>query len=121
METAAILISAASWWGWVGFVIAVPFLVFGIDRIDENARGTYVFRPLLLPAVILIWPIVLWRWFVLETGRDAWPLRHRPPRRSHGAAALALVITIPALIIIGISIKQTWPSDLAPVQLEAPE
>jgi hypothetical protein len=31
------------------------------------------------------------------------------------------MIAIPALIIIGVSIKQTWPSDLAPVQLEAPE
>ncbi|MEM8752847.1 MAG: hypothetical protein AAGF90_07715 [Pseudomonadota bacterium] len=119
METAAAILTFAEWWGWIGFAVAVPFLIFGIDRVDENARGAYVARPLFLPAVILIWPLVLWRWAVLEMGADEWAKRHRPPRRSHGLAALAFALAIPAVILLGLAIKQTSPIDAAP-QLLAP-
>lgn len=121
METAELILDLASWWGWIGLVVGAAFLTFGIDRIDENARGAYVFRPLLLPAVILIWPLVLWRWAVLETGSDFWPNRHRPPRRAHRFAALGFVIIIPVVILAGLAIKQTWPEAFEPVLLEAPE
>ncbi len=121
METATALVGFAELYGWIGFATAVPFLLFGIDRFDEDARGAYIYRPLLLPGVVLIWPVVLWRWAVIETGRDEWSLRHRPPRKSHGLAALALAICIPAIIITGIAVKQVWPADVAPQQLEAPK
>ena len=121
METATALVDFAEIYGWIGLAVAVPFLLFGMDRFDEDARGAYMYRPLLLPGAVLIWPIVLWRWVVIETGRDKWPLRHRPPRKSHGIAALALAICIPAIIITGIAVKQVWPADVAPQQLEAPE
>ncbi len=120
MQTAATIISIAEIWGWMGLAVAVVFLGFGIDRIDENARGSYVFRVLLVPAAVLIWPLVLWRWIVLESGRDDWVNRHRPPRRSHRWAALAFAVAIPAIIITGIAVKQTWPGDTAPIRLEAP-
>ncbi|MEO1611077.1 MAG: hypothetical protein AAFU55_01780 [Pseudomonadota bacterium] len=121
MQTAATLIALAEIWAWIGVAVAAVFLTIGIDRIDENARGAYVFRPLLFPAVLLIWPLVLWRWAVLETGRDDWAKRHRPPRRSHKAAALAFAIAIPAIIVTGLAVKQTWPEAFEPVRLEAPE
>ena len=85
-----------------------------MDRIDEDARGAYVYRPLLLLGAVLIWPLVLWRWVVLETGKDKWPQRHRPPRKSHGVAALALAICIPVIILTGVAVKQVWPADVAP-------
>ena len=69
-------------WGMVGGIVALIFLTIGVDRIDEDARGAYVFRVLVAPGVILLWPLVLWRWWVLETGRDQWALRHAPPRQS---------------------------------------
>ncbi|MDG1208268.1 MAG: hypothetical protein P8I56_18660 [Paracoccaceae bacterium] len=121
METATALVDFAEIYGWIGLSVAIPFLLFGMDRFDEDARGAYMYRPLLLPGVVLIWPLVLWRWVVVETGRDKWPLRHRPPRKAHGIAALALAVCIPAIIITGIAIKQVWPADVAPQQLEAPE
>ncbi|MEM7547388.1 MAG: hypothetical protein AAF367_17805 [Pseudomonadota bacterium] len=120
METATTILDVATWWGWIGLAVAAVFLTIGIDRIDENARGAYVFRPLLLPAVILIWPLVLWRWIVLETGRDHWPNRHRPPRRAHRYVALVFAIMMPAVILTGIAIKQTWPEGFTPVQLSEP-
>ncbi len=56
---------AFAWWGGIGLAVALVFLVFGIDRVDEAARGAYAVRPLLLPGLILLWPVVLWRWAVL--------------------------------------------------------
>lgn len=121
MQTAATILSLLEIWSWIGAAVALVFLTIGIDRIDENARGAYVFRTLLVPAVILIWPLVLWRWAVLETGRDNWANRHRPPRRAHKGAALAFAVAIPAIIITGLAVKQTWPEAFEPVRLEAPE
>ena len=94
--------------------MAAAFLAVGIDRIDENSRGTYTFRPLLIPGILLIWPLVLWRWAVLEMGRDKWPLRHAPPRRVHGKVWLVLGVVIPLILVVGLSLKQPWPADYAP-------
>lgn len=70
MTTAAWIVDAVSLWGMLGAVVALAFLTIGIDRIDEDARGAYVFRVLIVPGVVLLWPLVLWRWWVLETGRQ---------------------------------------------------
>jgi hypothetical protein len=45
-----------------GAFAAAAFLAFGIDRIDPAARGGYAFRPLLVPGLILMWPLVLVKW-----------------------------------------------------------
>ena len=49
--------------------VALAFLTFGSERVDPAARGAYAFRPLLLPGLVLLWPLVLWRWRRLERGR----------------------------------------------------
>ncbi|MEO1331261.1 MAG: hypothetical protein AAFW46_16545 [Pseudomonadota bacterium] len=66
METAESILRVVEWWSWIGLIVAVPFLSFGVDRIDESARGTYLFRVLAVPGVVLLWPIVLFRWVQLE-------------------------------------------------------
>jgi hypothetical protein len=55
----------------VGVVVALAFLVFGVGRISPEARGSYLFRLLVLPGVIGLWPLVAWRWFTLERDRRA--------------------------------------------------
>lgn len=57
-------------WLAVGAVVGVAFLFLGIDRIDPAARGSYAFRPLLLPGLTLLWPFVAVRWFVLSRRRS---------------------------------------------------
>ena len=54
----------------IGVFAAAAFLFIGLDRIDPSARGAYAFRPLVIPGAIILWPLVLWRWFRLakETG-----------------------------------------------------
>jgi hypothetical protein len=58
-------------YGGIGGVIALVFLLLGIDRIDAAARGAYLVRPLLVPGLTLLWPIVLVRWMVLERRKGA--------------------------------------------------
>ena len=53
-------------YAWIGAAVAAAFLLFGIDRVDPGARGTYLFRPLLIPGILGLWPLVLWRWLQLE-------------------------------------------------------
>ncbi len=63
---AEIIILIVQTWVVIGGVSAVAFLLFGIDRVDPAAKGSYAFRPLLIPGIVVIWPLVLWRWWTLE-------------------------------------------------------
>jgi hypothetical protein len=45
-----------------GGAVAVAFLSLGLDRIDPSARGAYTVRPLLVPGLMLLWPLVLVIW-----------------------------------------------------------
>lgn len=66
--TAEAIVGAAQGYGLIGLAVAVLFLVFGIERCEPAARGAYAFRPLLVPGLVLLWPIVIWRWIrVLRT------------------------------------------------------
>ena len=121
MSAAETIVAAARLWGVVGSLVALAFLTVGIDRIDEDARGSYVFRVLLVPAVLLIWPLVLWRWWVLETDRDAWAKRYRPPRGPHLVVAVALLGCVVFTIVAGIAVRQTWPTDFEPQRLSLPQ
>jgi hypothetical protein len=121
VNAAEIIVAGARLWLWAGAAVAAVFLTIGIERIDADARGSYFFRPLLIPAVLLIWPLVLWRWWLLETGRDQWARRHRPPRAAHFRVALALAVVIPATLVTGLAIRQDAPVDIAPVQLAPPK
>jgi hypothetical protein len=61
-----LIVDCAAGYGLAGLVVALAFLLFGLDRIDPAARGAYGFRPLLLPGLVLLWPLVLVRWSILE-------------------------------------------------------
>lgn len=52
----------------IGALVGLAFLLAGIDRVEPAARGGFAFRPLLLPGLVLLWPLVLWRWVVLARG-----------------------------------------------------
>jgi hypothetical protein len=63
---AAIVVDCVTAWLVIGVVVGIAFLFLGIDRVDPAARGSYAFRPLLLPGLVLLWPFVAARWFVLS-------------------------------------------------------
>ncbi|WP_171173341.1 hypothetical protein [Ruegeria sp. HKCCD8929] len=119
MNAAEGLFWLARIWLIAGGLVAALFLTVGIDRIDEDARGAYVFRPLLIPGILLIWPLVLWRWWTLESGRFDPNSRYRPVRAAHGLVAIVLCIVVLGTIILGLSVRQHWPADVAPQRLTA--
>jgi hypothetical protein len=46
-----------------GFVFAVPFVLFGVKKIDPHAtRGSWGFRLLIIPGTMALWPLLLRRW-----------------------------------------------------------
>ena len=47
----------------LGLVFAVPFVSFGVQRLDSDAQGSGIgFRLLMLPGVAAFWPLFLDRW-----------------------------------------------------------
>ncbi len=117
MSTAANIVEFAGWWLLIGAAVAVPFLAFGIDRIDANARGSYTFRPLVVPGVLLLWPLVLWRWWALERDGAAWRYRHTPWRGLHAPLWIVLGVALPAALVALIVFAPRWPADAPAVQL----
>ena len=46
-----------------GLVFSVPFLIFGVQRIDPDAKGWNVgFRLILIPGLCVFWPLLATRW-----------------------------------------------------------
>ena len=105
---------------YAGLAVAAVFLLFGLGRLDENAQDAWVFRPLLIPGVLLIWPLVIWRWIVLRRGEQKLD-RHRMPRIRQERAQLVFVIVIPLIIVMAVTLRQDPTSLPGPVLLEAPE
>lgn len=52
-------------WAGIGLIVAAAFLLFGFDRVDPGAHDAYAVRPLLIPGLVLLWPVVIWRWVSL--------------------------------------------------------
>ncbi|MEM9787988.1 MAG: hypothetical protein AAF801_15930 [Pseudomonadota bacterium] len=121
MTAAGTLIDIAAWWLIAGAVVAGLFLTIGIDRIDEDSRGAYAFRPLLIPGILLIWPMVLWRWIRLEGRSEQWHARYRPPRAAHLPVAILLAAALGLAVIAGLNVRQTWPAETVPERLSKVE
>ena len=71
VETASLIIEIVQIYFWIGLGVAALFLIIGIDRVEPGARGSYVFRALLIPGCIVLWPLVLVRWLALERARSS--------------------------------------------------
>ncbi len=103
--SAAGLITAAEVWLGIGTVVALAFLVFGLDRVEPNAKGGYVFRVLIAPGLCLLWPIVLWRWRLAAAGKEDWRNRHSPQRKATGWLGLGLAAAIMVILLTALLIR----------------
>lgn len=104
----------------VGAILALPFLTFGINRIDENVRGAWVFRAMMVPGVMMIWPIVAWRWLQIERGAPDPQAPYRPPFRLQTTGFLVIAIAIPALVFTALVVRQDGPFEAPAQMIEAP-
>lgn len=117
MTIATFLIGFVQGWVLLGAIVAVAFVLFGMNAIDEDARGAVAFRPLIVPGIVLIWPLVLWRWWILTKGSDNWHLRHTPPRLIHGPVWTVLAIVLILTLGSAFALRQTWPAEVPSIQI----
>ena len=98
--------------------MAAAFLLGGgIERVEPAARGAYAVRPLLVPGIVLLWPLVLWRWAVLARRRRVMRRRHRA---AHRRIWLLLAALLPPLLLGALALRQNGPTEAAPLRLSAP-
>jgi hypothetical protein len=83
--TAAPLLTVAGIYLLCGLVIAIPFVLVGVGRIDPHAaHGSWGFRLLIIPGTMLLWPLLAKRWL---TGM------HEPPEEKNPHRCAAQVST----------------------------
>lgn len=57
------IIAAIFAYGALGTLVAIPMVLRGVNRLDPAADdGTWGFRLLAIPGVMVLWPLVLIRW-----------------------------------------------------------
>lgn len=79
-----------------GAAVGLAFILIGIERHDPAARGAYAFRPLLLPGLALLWPLIVVRWIAGPATPPAQAqCRHR---RDHRRVWLALGVILPLIL-----------------------
>lgn len=121
MTVAATLVTLAQAWGVVGLAVAAVFLLWGIDRIDPAAHGAVAFRPLLVPGIVLLWPLVLWRWRRLARAPEAAGRFDQPaPARVHRRIWTVLAVVLPAILLVAAAIHQEGPRETAAVRIAPP-
>ena len=62
MAIAEIILLLAEWYLYAGGAVALAFIVYGVDKIDDAAHGTFLFRLLIVPGLVGLWPLVLVMW-----------------------------------------------------------
>jgi len=47
----------------LGVLFVIPFLMKGLNKIDEGAHGSTIgFKIIIIPGVIVFWPVLLSKW-----------------------------------------------------------
>ena len=121
MNLAAFIVEAVRVYALIGLCLAAIFLVIGIGRIAPDAQGAYGFRPLLIPGVVLLWPVVLLRWTAIERGAESGQAPYLPPRRAQGVVAMGMAALVLAVVAMVFAMRSEPPVERAPVLLEAPQ
>ena len=63
MIVAEVLLLIALAYVLCGLAVGVPFVLCGVERVDEAARGaSFGFRLLILPGTIALWPLMATKW-----------------------------------------------------------
>lgn len=52
----------------IGSIVAVPFVIYGIGRVDPAAKAApWSFRVLVVPGVVAFWPLLARRWLAARS------------------------------------------------------
>lgn len=60
---ASVLLMIVSVYLLCGLLFAIPFVIKGVEKIDENAHGASIgFRIMIMSGTIVFWPLLLRKW-----------------------------------------------------------
>lgn len=63
MALAETIVAALAIYFGAGAVVALLFLVFGVAKLDDSAKGASIFfRPMVFLGCIALWPFIAIRW-----------------------------------------------------------
>ena len=111
---ARLIVDLAELYAIVGAMVAAWFLLLRLDRDHPGAHGAYAFRPLLIPGLMLLWPLVLLR----SAGRMASIPHHIRP--THLRVWMVLSICLPLLLFGAVALRQNGPTEAPPVRIAPP-
>lgn len=117
---AALILAIYEGYLWAGLAVAAVFLTVGLGRVAPDARGSFMFRPLLIPGIALLWPAVIARWVALERGGSLGEGAFKPPRRAQTVLALSLAILVVVTLMVTLTVRQDGPLERQPILLDAP-
>lgn len=113
LAVAETMVALATAYAGLGMVVGIAFLLLGLDRVDPAARGAYAFRPLLLPGLALLWPLVLVRTLAKLRGRTDPAPSQRFHLAAHRVAWLVLAVLIPVALGLGWALSGPMMAPLA--------
>ena len=68
----SILLGIVGLYVMIGLVLGLAFVLRGINRVDEAAGDSaFIFRVVILPGCVGLWPIVLLKWINASKGARA--------------------------------------------------
>jgi hypothetical protein len=77
---AELVVGLAAFYAGAGLCFAIPFAVVGVTRIDPLGAGSpWTFRLVIMPGVVVFWPLLLLRW---SAGSIAPPVELNAHRRA---------------------------------------
>ena len=103
----------------IGGAATLLFCFVAVGRIDPNGENAWVFRPLLVPGVVLLWPLVLYRWMRIAGGWEEFK-RHQPPRQTQDRLGIVLAVAIPVILVVCLSARQPNKYEAPAIQLAPP-
>lgn len=118
MILAQAVVSFLSVYAVAGLVVAVLFLMLGIDRVEPAARGAYAFRPLIVPGLVLLWPLVLWRWWQIARGCGADLTVRRQFLTRHARAWKVLAVLVPVMLVAALALRHGGPLERPAVPID---
>lgn len=112
---AAILLIVAAVYLIAGLLFAIPFVVSGVNKIDEGAHGSSIgFRIIIIPGVIVFWPVLLKKWMRYgrqKEGAPKYSFAIKPLRKKHLLAWQILALLLPLLIIAAVAVRPSFPKE----------
>jgi hypothetical protein len=110
---AELLVEALGIYAAFGAVFGVAFVARGAARTDPAARGAGLgFRTAILPGVVLLWPVLAWRWWSARAEpSEPWGAPLRVLRLAHRWSWRALAVLVPLGLTAALCARPEWPSE----------